>query len=1453
MLIHTTGLTNASAFLSTATVADFPGASGGGEVLAVNTMLTISRLRGTALWQNLMSSGSEDLISQYENVVLRTAAVTADFADAAIAIVRVPRVPAGSSAAGQDSSTGMLVGINNKNVTFPFVYVRQPENSAEVRMAKTASGPLQSGLGGGVTVTATLSRFAIVQSPSQIEVLWGDKKLSPARLVRSDSSTTIFTLNVPEGDPGILNVLVYPVAFPANNASFLFTYVDDRLPEILSVSPSTVYDSGTQELTVTIVRLPVDANTRPSLVTVKVSSQDGSVVNANATSIMISPTSRQTATIRFRAPAGIQAGSGLVALSAAGKSSNSFTVEVIVDPTTPPVVSTFSQTSGLCNTEPRLRAILRNMRRADFSSNVSVSVMASNVSVGARVASVTSTYTQTLVDFIVPKLGDYAGNLTITIWNRERDSLRAHVAFYCMDTRTSQFAYAFPASFEAGRSARTVELALDNFEMKDQWLEASGIQLLSWDGQSTSISLERVVSSNQQRTLLRVSLASSKHGTFFFSAAPCASCVYKNVTFDYVFLDPNFPRIIDFSPTSEYIYGHTRLTVLVDNLNRAYDSRHLVVEMGGRNVSVINVVHPLSSGSGESGEPSAVTCMLPDVPSARSVRHILHVVPDGLSLVFPASFVYMRPPQMSMSVVPNMGDLTQENVLQITVHNFPGVKLDGGLAASAFSRIAVEFQTASDSVVPGTVVGYTRLDQRVDEAAVQSIQLLVKSPVGEGVVEGRVNPLRVYNKQFPEGFAEWYTFAFVDPSTPQVVSMQGGGARGSDSLRVPMSVPTMVTIVVANAPTIIQKQSVRINDQEVGLDFFASDSAKRSAQAVLTMAVSNEVTTVYGMIAFGDVTDARCTTQCCATRSCSSVCGSVKTTCFALSVFDDLVPSIVSVSRSTGPEVGGSEIAVVIDKFPQLTEASFATAEFGSETDLGQVVLTSYTPAQTRLSIISPPVPMEDGASSKLVNVRIVPTSYSNRAVEFKFLYFLAKASIERVNPTAGSDKGGTQVFAEIEYFSSAMPLVLFGSDQIQDSSVRLWPSASRMRSRISFITPHATPGLQTVQILPKNCQSPCAKSVSFRFLSVDSSMPVLQAPVPTTGPFQRQRLSVSILLLPAVTNVNEQVNVTFTAADGSVSLASLVLAPVVDDRNVSILTFGIPVGQREGRCLITITVTINQGFPKTLSFPFSFYDGQAMYLVSQTPAQLPTAATANGLLYNLQPKFSMLIANFPAGVSRSDVSVVFTETSMVAEVLSVSDVSRCGMMEIDCNRTLLEILPPSQAVSGDKRVHVRVGTAFLAVDVKYNKACDYDTFCGMNFVVDFFTVMASPQVGAATACVTPASAICVSPEKIPEPVVMSVSPSRGFVTGGTVVSLGIRNLPALVPEDVTVQLTTNSGSVIHCSVLSLVRSGAASLTSSTAVLRFRTPAVAGQTDMVSFRVSSESPLTPCAQCMVCV
>ena len=173
----------------------------------------------------------------------------AAFQVAALVFVWIPSLPAGEAA--------VSIKAGGAHVVANFDYKDDPVGPATLITAATDAGDLRSGMGGNVRVVVVLSDFGIVYKGSDVLVMFGDDPLPVNRLAYSSSTETKLYLVVPPSLPAVLQVTVAPVAAPTNMATFQFTYWDDRMPVLMSLSPFLVYETGGVAINITGSDVPV--------------------------------------------------------------------------------------------------------------------------------------------------------------------------------------------------------------------------------------------------------------------------------------------------------------------------------------------------------------------------------------------------------------------------------------------------------------------------------------------------------------------------------------------------------------------------------------------------------------------------------------------------------------------------------------------------------------------------------------------------------------------------------------------------------------------------------------------------------------------------------------------------------------------------------------------------------------------------------------------------------------------------------------------------------------------------------------------------------------------------------------------------------------------------------------------------------------------------------------------
>lgn len=506
----------------------------------------------------------------------------------------------------------------------------------------------------------------------------------------------------------------------------------------------------------------------------------------------------------------------------------------------------------------------------------------------------------------------YEGGVTVAvlIWNALQPSLVAETPFFCIDTTLAFLEYTFPSSLVAG-TAGIVDVAIKRFGFVST---ASLVQGLALNGTSATLKVVHIVSSSSDRSVLRLLLSSRTPGTVSFIIFPCSSkmCVSRNVSFSFLFLDSGTVRVSDFSPLSVPTYGRTLLSVSVENLPASTVPSDLIVQLGGYNLTVATITFPVRAEL-----PSQIECVLPSARAPATVAPILLLLSSSSpasTVSFPELFSFTEPPALSVNVQPNSADLTKASNVIVTVSNFPGISQTGDRALG--SQVAVDFVQESGIKVSALVESYTRADTSIQPRTPQTVILQVTTPVGSNVMEGVVT-MYVYNTEFPSRFAT-SVFAFVDPTMPRVSSLTGAGGSGPGDvtlevplLTVPIRTPIQLTVLIQNSPTAVDvsRYKVEIDGQNVNLEYASYQSSARSAKVVFTASSRSQEGVLYGFVAFGITS---CKSECCETGICTSACGDVKTACFSLSFYNDVLPMIKSVGPTSGPEIGGTQVCLCV-------------------------------------------------------------------------------------------------------------------------------------------------------------------------------------------------------------------------------------------------------------------------------------------------------------------------------------------------------------------------------------------------------------------------------------------------------------------------------------------------------------------------------------------------------------
>ena len=533
-------------------------------------------------------------------------------------------------------------------------------------------------MGGNVRVTVVLTNFAIVYKGSDISVTFGAEPLGVSRLASSSSTETKFYLIVPPSLPATLQVKIAPSSAPGNEAKFDFTYWDDRMPVLESISPYLVYETGGMPINMTVMDLPVLASIAQYRIVVR---QGISVVTVPLTWRFFGT---DAASISFLVPPGF-GGGATVELWAdlddgTSKGSNLMDFEYAVVPTTPPVVFQVSPRESSNFGGVKVSVYLSNMKvvkraddlRVQVSLQGEIRLLDPTVDSAADIQ-VLSQMSQTMVSFVTPVF-DAGGTAIVQIWEVGREDLAAETSLTIIDENIAVLEYSFPDVAKANEEA-IIEVGVarmgDLPAVEDMYASSSP---------NVSISIKSAYTSSNDNAVLVVSLKRDDgvHGNVNVTLAACSqlqSCLKKSVHFTFYFRDPNAVWVNDLSPLSMYVDGRLPVTFDIENLPQGLITSNFWIQFRANNATVQSVEY-----SPEASDPSKfrlyLTCIVPGVEDPTTVTPIIFIPSLGMRLEVPFDFTYRAaPPPAFDTVVPTKAKTTVSAPVQILLKDFPGVSV----------------------------------------------------------------------------------------------------------------------------------------------------------------------------------------------------------------------------------------------------------------------------------------------------------------------------------------------------------------------------------------------------------------------------------------------------------------------------------------------------------------------------------------------------------------------------------------------------------------------------------------------------------------------------------------------------------------------------------------------------------------------------------------------------------
>lgn len=1312
-------------------------------------------------------------------------------AAAAVVLFQMPDAPSCATTAS------MLLRAGDTTVgTITLAVAQTRTGPATVASAVTPSGAAEDGMSGGAILTVTMRDFSVVESVEDVIVEWDGEPVEVFELVQSTVARTVFKLLVPSYEiPVQVAVDVFPAFAENNRGTFDFQYNDDRSPEIVDFAPPRGYADGGWRVTVDLIRF--DTGRAISCVV--------GDTPVNVTVLAPGP----TPTLQFVAPPGT-AGSQLVTISRVG-SSASFTLQYMAVPAGAPVIESVTPPRGPIsglddNGEPVvLTAAVTSIRRIPDRSKLGI--MFNNVTLDLTDddnAELFSSFQSTVLSFTLPASAA-SGNVELKIWNTDYADLQGMTFFEVFDAEVPSLELVFPQQGPV-EVANSVGLTLRVFQVVDSFeiRAPTGVT-------ATVVGFEQIDSFAE----VILELTGTAPGTVDMDLAVCTADVCANsVPFSFSFFAADQPRVLEAFPAQIKLYGTTIVTVIVENLPAECTAAGLELVTSVGSFAATSVLTGLDDGA-------AVTFSF---PPQETIPVSLDASIGCAAAEFSAALTdlaVVAPRAMEFSVIiPPAASLTPSLVIA-GVYAFPG--FPDSLEGPPGEVILQVERAGLAEPIPLVVLAVEKYGAQ--PGTTQDVGLVFVSPFGDGVTPGTYT-LRAYHIEYPYRTATT-TFVVFDEAAPQVTLFTGDGGNAAA-----MSESTAASLVIQNPPAGVSEDDyvVFIGTSPVQVDAaLASDLTTTVFLEVPPSAVEG---VVPGLIAFGDG-GATCTASCCP-DACEAACGDVATACFTVDYYQDQAPRALEPSALSGPEVGGTQIEVVVERFPVVTNAD-VKALFGQASTLGTVFVIESTAAATTFKVVTPGYDIGEAASLTVTVSLQASTATDSASVTFSFTYLEAPVEFVRALPTKGIETGGVSVQVEIDFFPfPATPLVQFGSLTIADENVTVVPQSSVRKTWIKFLTPKTAFGPYEVRVSPKRCGSPCADLVRFNYFAESARQMELADPVPSRGA-QQLNLPIEVFVRNFPSYVTDPAAVVITATGSETGARTGAVTAMEDRAGTKKLTIQLPSGATAASAFaidesVEIMITPDGTNVPPVSFTYTLFDATARRTLVTDRVRAPVSSTLYNKPLEYQVGVQARVANWPQHLSNVDAYLLEEliedqPTQMTAQVVSVVNTVTCFAPQIGCNRTRFSLLLPPVFSPGVRQLivnHPETGS-FVLGEIDYVEGCDYAEFCGSS-LADYLQVVLDPSPQCKVQ-------YCIPQETILPATISNPTPTKGSTSGGDEVTITFANFPAQGISDLLVEFdTTNAitgqGGVYKTGVVSLSINAGASVTSSSGSMVIRTPPV---------------------------
>ena len=1253
-------------------------------------------------------SARQRLVTSLENAVARSAGIILQSEAHLLFFV----APSATRAGRLDAAI--------EGMPFEFEYVNSPRGPSTISNLQPSSARLS----GGVLLTLEIKNFLMVYFPHEIVVEVGQIRVDVESIGSSSDLRTLVSFMLPPSSsgPGLVDIKVHPTAMPENSARRSFTYVDDRLPLLTCVAcgitPTSIYASGGADVTVVLTQYGTSATTKDDVKVVMLVGTRQYLITAGTIPAIKSHSfqnvaGEETSTIVFTAP-GVWQPADATAWSATvmiwhipTSRSVSTTIEYVRNPSGLAVLD-MEPSQGPTRGGARIACRLTNFHQIDNSTLLTVTF--DDVKLGAdHIVSVASTTKETLIMLTLPS-AFAGGTIPVTIYEKGKKSSAGTALFKYVDDNQMQVLSSSPPQGTSG-SVVDMQVSLGNVGrvIASTADFVAGLSITS----GGSVSITRIESSTPTASTITLHLIlptvqSSLSIRILISLFGGGD--RKTVHIPFAVIPSGAPIILDFEPTSYPIDGGALLSVRLSRLPESIKQDEVQISIEA--LGTVNVTS-LSVASGV----TTLTARLPSAPSAGMYEMEVLILGGTISTKFPSKLSYTAPVDcVLVDIYPSKGTITVPTLVTLVVDHFPAIVSTSDIVVWAGGHAAI-------------VTSYSQANPLLDPLSIQTVKITANFPYGKVDLQpGRVL-VQVYHRRYASRAAissSKTMFEYYNPELPNVESVVGENGRPE----VKLSGGTIVRITVSKAPSVRGQADVvaKIN----GVDAIVQTLTNLGDQLVIAIVAprSNQVQIVEGHLVFN---------------------GNFENSLpFTVAYFDDARASIVSISPSSGPDFGGTNVFIQLTNFPLVTDTNSVTVRFGlTGVYFGIVVdIVSSDVESTTLLVQAPTYPVAE--SSILAPVVVTHVQYSNRASSaYNFEFQKRRAEILSLAPSQATVMGGTNVYIKIAYFPVGLDnnaiAVEFGDVKVHPQNMTVTSSAVETTIMV-VVTPASDPGVVRGRVYSKAAGRETA--ILFDFTFIDDSLPAIVAPSPVRGCIDTkgQTETIWVKLLPAEVDDPSQLSVIVEGiGDGKIKSLS-------QERGLTKLVLEMPETDFVGK--VTVAVTSSFG---VIGFEYMFVDCS----VAMIEQVAPTSGVNSG-----GTKLIIRISNWvKLGLPVSVVSFMTVNGAVLSE-------------NKDGSAVILQVKTPVLDRIGLTDVRISGSLSSLVFAYEFLLPCNYDEFCSARgLVANVVKINRNPPQEPKFACdVT----YCINPALLPYPTLIRANPSSGFTSGGTIVTVVGIGFPAI-------------------------------------------------------------------------